>query len=203
MPDLRSAPIQEQPTTYTSFTLQNRATSLEPHAKDNVSKPSSFARVGSNTFRYIFSLNYFQILFILSIWSRNTLSRQSTNDSNDSDTTPTQSFAQSTSSAGGEKQPIKKSPREFIIPISVEGGGVVTPKTRVVDPPDFSLPSQTTGLISSGSTKRSSRPRRISSIFNEKDSEEENNFPKFNRHTSLSRESDSEEPRFHSMHRLR
>lgn len=61
-----------------------------------------------------------------------TLSRQSTNDSNDSDTTqPTQSFIQSSStigssmSGGGDKQPIKKSPREFIIPISVEGGGIV------------------------------------------------------------------------------
>lgn len=136
--------------------------------------------------------------------NRNSLSRQSTNDSNDSDTTPTQSFAQSTSSTamGGEKQPIKKSPREFIIPISVEGGGVVTPKARTVDPPDFSLPSQASGSFSS-TTKRTSRPRRISSIFNDKDSEEETSFPKFNRHTSLGRESDSEEPRFHSMHRLR
>ena len=51
VPDLRSAPIREQPTTYASFTLQNRATSLEPQAKDNVPKPSSFARVGSNTYR--------------------------------------------------------------------------------------------------------------------------------------------------------
>lgn len=58
-----------------------------------------------------------------------TLSRQSTNESNDSDTTtPTQSFIQSSSTIGstsGDKQPIKKSPREFIIPISVEGGGIV------------------------------------------------------------------------------
>lgn len=60
--------------------------------------------------------------------NRNTLSRQSTNESNDSDTTPTQSFIQSSSTinSSGDKQPIKKSPREFIIPISIEGGGIVS-----------------------------------------------------------------------------
>lgn len=134
---------------------------------------------------------------------RNPLSRQSTNDSNESDTTPTQSFMQSSSTvtSTGDKQPIKKSPREFIIPISVEGGGIVTPKPNSLEQ------SESTATQSSiGSKGRSSRPRRISSIFNERDSEDETSaaFPKLHRHTSIGRESDTEEPlKFHSMHRLR
>lgn len=137
---------------------------------------------------------------MISIVHRNPLSRQSTNDSNESDTTPTQSFVQSTSTVSSDKQPIKKSPREFIIPISVEGGGIVTPKPNSLET------SESTTTQSSMGSKRVSRPRRISSIFNERDSEDEstgNAFPKLNRHTSIGRESDTEEPRFHSMHRLR
>lgn len=133
---------------------------------------------------------------------RNPLSRQSTNESNDSDTTPTQSYMTSTvtSSAtiGSDKQPIKKSPREFIIPISVEGGGVVTPRANSIEQSESNLTQS-----SSMSGKRISRPRRISSIFKEDSEEESTVFPKLNRHTSIGRESDSEEPRFHSMHRLR
>lgn len=133
---------------------------------------------------------------------RNPLSRQSTNESNDSDTTPTQSYITSTvtSSAtiGSDKQPIKKSPREFIIPISVEGGGVVTPRANSIEQSESNLTQS-----SSMSGKRISRPRRISSIFKEDSEEESTVFPKLNRHTSIGRESDSEEPRFHSMHRLR
>lgn len=132
---------------------------------------------------------------------RNSLSRQSTNESNESDT-PTQSFMQSTStvtSSNNDKQPIKKSPREFIIPISVEGGGIVTPKANSIEPSESNVTQSSVG------SKRISRPRRISSIFNERDSEDEatSAFPKLHRHTSIGRESDTEEPRFHSMHRLR
>jgi hypothetical protein len=124
------------------------------------------------------------------IINRNPLSRQSTNDSNESDTNPSQS------SINQEKQPIKKSPREFIIPISVEGGGIVTPKPQKLEQSESS---------STTSASRLSRPRRINSIFSERDSEDEISaaFPKLHRHTSIGRESDSEEPRFHSMHRLR
>lgn len=102
-------------------------------------------------------------------------------------------------STGTDKQPIKKSPREFIIPISVEGGGIVTPKANNLEQSESSTTQSSVG------GKRMSRPRRISSIFNERDSEEETNsgFPKLHRHTSIGRESDTEEPRFHSMHRLR
>lgn len=36
VPDLRNAPIREHPpTTYASFTLHNRSTSLEPQAKEH------------------------------------------------------------------------------------------------------------------------------------------------------------------------
>lgn len=110
-----------------------------------------------------------------------------------------QSTSTVTSSSGvGDKQPIKKSPREFIIPISVEGGGIVTPKANNLET------SESTTTQSSMGSKRTSRPRR--SIFNDRDSEDETSttaFPKLNRHTSIGRESDTEEPRFHSMHRLR
>jgi hypothetical protein len=103
-------------------------------------------------------------------------------------------------SSNNEKQPIKKSPREFIIPISVEGGGIVTPRANSIEQSESNVTQS-----SVGGSKRISRPRRISSIFNERDSEEETStaFPKLNRHTSIGRESDTEEPRFHSMHRLR
>jgi hypothetical protein len=105
----------------------------------------------------------------------------------------------STVTSNNEKQPIKKSPREFIIPISVEGGGIVTPKANSIEQSESNVTQSSVG------SKRVSRPRRISSIFNERDSEEETStaFPKLNRHTSIGRESDTEEPRFHSMHRLR
>ena len=55
------------------------------------------------------------------------MSRQSTIESDVESTTTTQS---STSNA----QPIKKSPREFIIPIAVEGGGFVTPRAGSLEP---------------------------------------------------------------------
>ncbi|CRK91800.1 CLUMA_CG005428, isoform E [Clunio marinus] len=188
VPELRSAPVREHPpTTYTSFTVHNRSTSLEPQAKEHVvhiQKPPTYQRTSTSN-----SSN------------RNSLSRQSTNDSNDSDTTPTQSFVSTSTitSSTNDKQPIKKSPREFIIPISVEGGGIVTPKANSIEP------SESTTTQSSMTSKRSGRPgRRISSLFNERDSEDETtSFPKLNRHTSIGRESDTEEPRFHSMHRLR
>ncbi len=51
IPDLRSAPVREQPTTYASFTIQNRSTSLEPQAKEHVvpiQKPPTYQRNASN-----------------------------------------------------------------------------------------------------------------------------------------------------------
>lgn len=95
--------------------------------------------------------------------------------------TPTQSNAQSTVSMNVDKQPIKKSPREFIIPISVEGGGIIKPKANSLEQ------SESSTTQSSASSKRLSRPKRIGSIFNERDSEDETGsaFPKLHRHTSI------------------
>lgn len=58
---------------------------------------------------------------------RSVLSRQSTNDSDTSDTqtasTATIGTQQSPLQTSSSSQPIKKSPREYIIPIAIEGGG--------------------------------------------------------------------------------
>lgn len=60
------------------------------------------------------------------------LSRQSTIES---DTETTTATAQS--SSGTANQPIKKSPREFIIPIAVEGGGFITPRAGSLEPTEL------------------------------------------------------------------
>lgn len=197
--ELRSAPIREHPaTTYKSFTLQSRSTSLEPkELASRMQKTPSYQKstpTGSFT-RWEDFLRFIWTFFKNLNFLRNPLSRQSTAESNDSDTTTQQSLGQSTSTVGSDKQPIKKSPREFIIPISIEGGGVLTPKPSNIEPSE-----STTTQSSIGS--RMSRPRRISSLFND-NSGDDLMFPKLHRHTSIGRESDTEEPRFHSMHRLR
>lgn len=187
VPDLRSAPIREHPI---AFTVQQRANSLEPQVKDQttpIQKPPTYQRNLSNAFGPT---------------ARGSLSRQSTNESNDSDTTLSQMppLPGSVGGASSSTMPIKKSPREFIIPIAVEGGGFVTPRANSLEPSE----SSTTNTSASFSTKqRLGRPRKIGSLLSEKDTEEESSFPRVNRHTSLGRESDSEEPRFHTMHRLR
>ncbi|XP_058467910.1 probable serine/threonine-protein kinase DDB_G0282963 isoform X3 [Malaya genurostris] len=186
VPDLRSAPIREHPIV---FTVQQRANSLEPQNKEHsisIQKPPTHQRAAANTLSS----------------TRGSLSRQSTNDSNDSDSTISQ--AQSTGNMpannSGVTMPIKKSPREFIIPIAVEGGGFITPRANSLEPSE----SSTTSNSASFSAKsRLGRPRKISTLLSDKNVEEESPFLRMNRHTSLGRESDSEEPRFHTMHRLR
>jgi len=74
------------------------------------------------------------------------LSRQSTQDS-DTDST--------VSASGGE--PIRKSQREFIIPIAVEGGGYVTPRASSLEPGEDW--SRTSGH--SLPRSRLSRPKRM------------------------------------------
>ncbi|EDS39042.1 serine/threonine protein kinase [Culex quinquefasciatus] len=187
VPDLRSAPIREHPI---AFTVQQRANSLEPQVKEQtipVQKPPTYQRTLSNAFG--------------PSTARGSLSRQSTNESNDSDTTLSQSGQMPPlPGSSSSTMPIKKSPREFIIPIAVEGGGFVTPRANSLEPSE----SSTTNTSTSFSTKqRLGRPRKIGSLLSEKDSEEDSSFSRINRHTSLGRESDSEEPRFHTMHRLR
>lgn len=83
------------------------------------------------------------------------LSRQSTNDS-ESDTTSTANMSQSTIT--GSSQPIKKSPREFIIPIAVEGGGFITPREGSIEPSDSSHTAATS--TSSRSTFTRLKPTR-------------------------------------------
>jgi hypothetical protein len=85
---------------------------------------------------------------------REMLSRQSTNESNDSDTL---SQSQSHVSSGSATAPIKKSPREFIIPIAVEGGGYVTPRATSLEPSESGNTSE--NLSSFGSKKKISRPK--------------------------------------------
>lgn len=115
----------------------------------------------------------------------NSLSRQSTQDSDTETITST-----------GE--PIKKSQREYIIPIAIEGGGYVTPRATSLEPSE---------PISTSSTRKSvfSKPKRFSSRVSDKDSEDESIFSNLHRHSSFGKDSDTEDSRrepFH-MHRLR
>ncbi|KAG4075968.1 hypothetical protein HA402_003794 [Bradysia odoriphaga] len=172
IPDLRSAPIQEHSTPYIPTSLQDRATSLEPQQEliIPIQRPGFVSKQSSgNTFR------------------SGSLSRQSTNDSDTDITSQTQSVTSSNA------QPIKKSPREFIIPIAVEGGGFVTPRAGSLEP------SESTN----SSFNHIGRPRKISSILSERDSEDESPFHKLHRHTSIGRESENDDPPRFAMHRLR
>uniref|UniRef100_A0A336L961 CSON005302 protein n=1 Tax=Culicoides sonorensis TaxID=179676 RepID=A0A336L961_CULSO len=186
--NIQTAPIRDSAPTFTaSVVLQNRSSSVDPQKEHVVpiQKPPSYQRQISGGSNY-----------------QNTgsvLSRQSTNESNDSDTTISQTLNTS-ASASSTQQPIKKSPREFIIPIAVEGGGVVTP--RVGDGLEQSESTATTNSASSFASKRLGRPRKLGSLFND-DDDPLSSFQNLKRHTSLGRESDTEEPRFHTMHRLR
>lgn len=152
VPDLRSAPIREGPIPYSPISTQVRANSLEPQAKEMIipiARPPTYQKTpsGGSGFR------------------GGSLSRQSTNDS-DTDTTTTQapSFASNSTLAGGASstssnaQPIKKSPREFIIPIAVEGGGFVTPRSGSLEPSESTTTTST-------SFSKLGRPRRMGYAF--------------------------------------
>lgn len=95
------------------------------------------------------------------------LSRQSTADSD-------------TDSALGSTlgpEPIKKSPREYIIPIAVEGGGYVTPRSGSLEPESKSNTPTSTSLPRS----RFGRPRRMSSLLSDA-SEDESPFSALHRY---------------------
>ncbi|XP_035780502.1 uncharacterized protein LOC118460362 isoform X1 [Anopheles albimanus] len=219
IPDLRSAPIgRDLPPAFAPMSNQHqRANSLEPQGRDGGSsipyagqqKPPagygrpSFGQPGQPV--------------------RGTLSRQSTNESNDSDTTISQgpmstaqtsasglmsSMASQSGASSTATMPIKKSPREFIIPIAVEGGGIVTPRANSLEPSESNTSTASAaagGVAGFGIKPRLGRPRRLGSLLTENEGEgmEPPTFQRLNRHTSLGRESDSEEPKFHMMHRLR
>lgn len=71
----------------------------------------------------------------------NSLSRQSTQESDSENT------------VSGE--PIRKSPREYIIPIAVEGGGYVTPRAGSLEPSDSTASTMT------NSSRRSKLSRNV------------------------------------------
>ncbi|XP_052835670.1 mucin-17 isoform X2 [Drosophila gunungcola] len=186
--DLRSAPPREGPIPYSPIktTLQARATSLEP--KEHVitiQRPPTqhaYGRTSSNT-----------------TTRSGSLSRQSTVES-ESDATTTTATNMSQATITSTSQPIKKSPREFIIPIAVEGGGFITPRERSVEP------SESSHTTSSRSTFTRLRPsRRIGSLLSEAGFDEGSPFQKM-RTTSITRDGGSggaeDEARF-TPHRLR
>ncbi|KQS39329.1 uncharacterized protein Dere_GG17493, isoform G [Drosophila erecta] len=185
--DLRSAPPREGPIPYSPIktTLQARATSLEP--KEHVitiQRPPTqhaYGRTSSNT-----------------TTRSGSLSRQSTVESESEGTTTATNMSQATITS--TSQPIKKSPREFIIPIAVEGGGFITPRERSVEP------SESSHTTSSRSTFTRLRPsRRIGSLLSEAGFDEGSPFQNM-RTTSITRDGVSggaeEEARF-TPHRLR
>ncbi|XP_011307582.1 serine/arginine repetitive matrix protein 2 [Fopius arisanus] len=108
------------------------------------------------------------------------LSRQSTADSD-------------TDSALGSTvgpEPIRKSPREYIIPIAVEGGGYVTPRSGSLEPES----KGSTPTTASAPRSKFGRPRRMGSLLSDA-SEDESPF------STLHRDSDDLLQRH--MHRLR
>ncbi|XP_050294375.1 uncharacterized protein LOC126734700 isoform X2 [Anthonomus grandis grandis] len=121
----------------------------------------------------------------------NSLSRQSTQDS-DSETT----------SAIGD--PIKKSAREYIIPIAVEGGGYVTPRAGSLEPSDTASTNST--MTNRNKPKFGRGIRRLNSLLSDRDSEDESPFANLHRHSSFGKDSDTEDSKkdgFRHMHRLR
>lgn len=121
---------------------------------------------------------------------RSVLSRQSTNDSDTSDTQTASTTTignLSSLQTSSSSQPIKKSPREFIIPIAVEGGGFITPRAGSLEP------SESNHSTSTAFSRFSGRPRKISSIFNDSEDESTSSpFHRMQRHTSIGRDSDTE-----------
>ncbi|XP_053660600.1 uncharacterized protein LOC128709620 [Anopheles marshallii] len=224
MPDLRSAPIgRDHPPAFAPMAhqhqqhLHHRANSLEPQGKEQAGpfagpqKPPTYQRTASGAYG---AGAYGPSPVGSQTGHRGSLSRQSTNESNDSDNTISQGpistnasgmMSGTVSTSGSTTMPIKKSPREYIIPIAVEGGGIVTPRANSLEPSESNASSGVSGAAGFGMKPRLGRPRRLGSLLAENDGEagDVTSFPRLNRHTSLGRESDSEEPKFHMMHRLR
>lgn len=76
------------------------------------------------------------------------ISRQSTHDS-DSEATVSENM-----------EPIRKSPREYIIPIAVEGGGFVTPRAASLEPSETG-----SGISSRRSMPRFGRTKRLGYVI--------------------------------------
>lgn len=189
--DVRTAPIRENQSPFSPvFASPNaRATSLEPQQHRPKEHIIPIQRPGGG--------------FVANASSQRSmapLSRQSTNDSDTSDTqtASTATLGPQSTATSSSSQPIKKSPREFIIPIAVEGGGFVTPRAGSLEP------SESNHSTGTSFSRFSGRPRKISSIFNDRDSEDESSpFHRMHRHTSTGRDSDSEDPTSRFTYRLR
>lgn len=191
--DVRTAPIRENQSPFSAvFSSPNsRATSLEPQQHRPKEHYIPIQRPGGG--------------YIATTTSQRSmgpppLSRQSTNDSDTSDTqtASTATIGPQSIATSSSSQPIKKSPREFIIPIAVEGGGFVTPRAGSLEP------SESNNSTGTSFSRFSGRPRKISSIFNDRDSEDESSpFHRMHRHTSIGRDSDTEDPTSRFTYRLR
>lgn len=194
--DTRSAPIRENQyqSPFNSSFSSTRSTSLEPQQQQQQQhKPREhyipIQRPGGG---YISNTSSQRSVGA-------TLSRQSTNDSDTSDTqTSTTTMGQSSATANSS-QPIKKSPREFIIPIAVEGGGIVTPRASSLEPSESNNSTSTSTSFSRFGT----RPRKISSIFNDRDSEDDSPFNRMNLNTSIGRDGDADDKNSPFTYRLR
>ncbi|XP_072382932.1 uncharacterized protein Nuak [Diabrotica undecimpunctata] len=116
---------------------------------------------------------------------KSNLSRQSTQDSD-------------TETVASSGEPIRKSPREYIIPIAVEGGGYVTPRAGSLEPSDTS--STTSTMTNKRKSKFGKGTRRLNSFFGDRDSEDESSpFSAFHH----PKDSDNEDSRRDAFHRLR
>lgn len=93
---------------------------------------------------------YFTVLLRLFFFLLNVIYFRSTNISRSQST-------QEESDLSGE--PIKKSPREYIIPIAVEGGGYVTPRAGSLEPSDTT--STTTTMTNNSRSRLYNRARRM------------------------------------------
>ncbi|GJQ75870.1 hypothetical protein Trydic_g17934 [Trypoxylus dichotomus] len=121
------------------------------------------------------------------------LSRQSTQESDSENT------------VSGTGEPIRKSPREYIIPIAVEGGGYVTPRAGSLEPSDTTSTTSTMTNSSRRSKFGRSGARRMNSLLNDREGSEDESPFILPRHSSFGKDSDTEDSRkdtFH-MHRLR
>lgn len=127
------------------------------------------------------------------------LSRQSTLDSESGNDTVSESMS-------GVGEAIRKSAREYIIPIAVEGGGYVTPRAASLEPQQENVQSGSNSTIGANSGRTSTFSRRWKSAFSDRDGSEDEDrvgFSPFQRYTSFGKDSDSEDRDPFHMHRLR
>ncbi|KAJ8666845.1 hypothetical protein QAD02_008507 [Eretmocerus hayati] len=130
---------------------------------------------------------------ILAHQRSSSLSRQSTAES-DSDSALGGSLGAAASVAGPE--PIRKSPREYIIPIAVEGGGYVTPRSGSLEPEASNGSGTPTSVNPQPSrSARLVRPRRMGSLLSDASEDESSPFSSMHR--------DNEDLLQRHMHRLR